>query len=100
MASDRLVGRETVPLVIGPERAKSLIRFSVLGLMAGLFLAAAFGWLPSLAWLLGLWILAEYLYLDRFMKLGKLPTLTRDMIVDLHFIVAGVVAWLWRWWAG
>ncbi len=97
MASDRLVGRETVPLVIGPQRARGLIRLSIVGLAAGLFLTAALGWLPSLAWLLAIWILAEFLILEFVRRPGKMPTLKRDMLVDLHFIVAGLAAAVWRW---
>jgi 4-hydroxy-3-methylbut-2-enyl diphosphate reductase len=100
MSSDRLVGRETVPLVIGPKRARTLIRVTVVGLAAGLLFTAAFGWLPGLAWPLGLWVLFEFVYLELLAKPRKLPTLTRDMIVDAHFIVAGLLAFVWQHGAG
>ena len=96
MASDRLVGRETVPLVLGPKRTMSLVRGLIVGLSAGLFLCAATGLLPGLAWILAAWILLEFLFLSFFYRGGQQPTLERDMLVDLHFIVAGIVAFIWR----
>jgi (E)-4-hydroxy-3-methyl-but-2-enyl pyrophosphate reductase len=96
MASDRLVGRETVPLVLGPGRTVTLIRWSVIGLVLGLYVTAYLGLLPSLAWVLGHWILLEFLYFEIWGGPRHLPTLSRDMLVDLHFIVAGLVAYFWR----
>jgi len=96
MSSDRLVGRETVPLVLGPERTRRLVQRLIVGLVVGLYLTAVLEWLPSLAYVLATWILLEFLYLEFSKRRFSLPTLTRDMLVDLHFIAAGVVAWLWR----
>ncbi|MDP8223012.1 MAG: 4-hydroxy-3-methylbut-2-enyl diphosphate reductase [Candidatus Lernaella stagnicola] len=96
MASDRLVGRETIPLVLGPARTYTLIRYVLVGLVVSLYGLAAAGWLPGLAWILGHWILVEFLYFEFFRRPVQLPTLTRDMVVDMHFIVAGIVAFIWR----
>jgi 4-hydroxy-3-methylbut-2-enyl diphosphate reductase len=97
MAADRLVGRETVPLIFGPQRTRTLLRFSIVGLAAGLFVTAALGWLPGLAWPLAVWILGEFLLVEFTRWPAKMATLKRDMIVDLHFIVAGLLALTWRW---
>ncbi len=96
LASDRLVGRETVPLVLGPKRTASLVNALIVALAIGLYLCAATGLLPGLAWLLATWILLEFLYLSLFHRANHLPTLSRDMAVDLHFIAAGIMAFLWR----
>ncbi|HPQ69261.1 MAG TPA: 4-hydroxy-3-methylbut-2-enyl diphosphate reductase [bacterium] len=96
LAADRLVGRETVPLVLGPTRTHSLVRTLIVGLSVGLYLAAALGWLPGIAWILATWILLEFLYLELLYRGNALPTLERDMLVDLHFIVAGLLAFVWR----
>lgn len=95
-AADRLVGRETVPLALGPQRTSKLVQGLIVGLAIGLYLAAALGLLPGLAWILATWALAEFLALRLFYKAKPLPTLSRDMLVDLHFIFAGVVAFVWR----
>ncbi len=100
MASDRLVGRETVPLVLGPKRTYTLIRVSIVALAIGLYVTAFIGWMPGVAWLLGHWILIEFFYFELLRKPTKMPTLTRDMMVDLHFILAGMLAFLWRALAG
>jgi 4-hydroxy-3-methylbut-2-enyl diphosphate reductase len=96
MASDRLVGRETVPLVLGPKRTLSLLRALIVGLAAGLYVCAAAGLLPGFAWVLATWILLEFVYLTFFPRGRSLPTLERDMLVDAHFIFAGVAAFIWR----
>lgn len=96
MASDRLVGRETIPLVLGPKRTAMLIRQIIVALAIGLYVAAYFGWLPGLAWILGHWVLAEFLFFEVRGAPTGLPTLSRDMIVDLHFILAGLLAVFWR----
>jgi len=96
MTSDRLVGRETIPLALGPDRTRRLVTVVVTGLTLGLFATAGLGWLPGLAWLLGFWTLFELLYFRYFYRSRKLPTLTRDLWVDLHFIAAGLLALGWR----
>jgi len=96
MTADRLVGRETIPLVLGPQRTMTLVKMSVFVLSIVLLCSAALRWLPGLAWPLGLWVPAEYFYLTRVYRSRSLSTLTRDMLVDVHFIVAGVLAFGWR----
>jgi 4-hydroxybenzoate polyprenyltransferase len=96
MASDRLVGRETVPLVLGPQRTQKLVRVLIVILIIGLYFTAAGGLLPGLAWILATWAFLEFLYFEFLYKGGQKPTLVRDMLVDLHFILAGVVAFAWR----
>lgn len=96
MSADRLVGRETIPLVLGPQRTMRLVKFSIFVLTLVLLLSAALRWLPGLAWPLGLWVPAEYFYLTRVYRSRSLPTLTRDMLVDAHFILAGILAFGWR----
>lgn len=94
--ADRLVGRETIPLVLGPTRTQSLVQTLIIALALGLALAAAFGLFPGLAWILAGWILLEFALLEFAYRDKHPPTLERDMLVDMHFILAGMVAFFWQ----
>ena len=99
IASDRLVGRDSVPIVFGEKRTWNLIRAMVVVLFGFCYLLAYADILPGLATIIAFWILLEYVVLE-YMR-GKVysrkrSVIARDLVVDGHFIVAGLIALVWK----
>jgi (E)-4-hydroxy-3-methyl-but-2-enyl pyrophosphate reductase len=99
---DLIVGTETLPVTLGERRSLGLIRAGLLA--CGIILATAplFGWLGGFAFLLLLPTSSLYLceigYRRRHVQAG----LSLEALVDANFILAGLMALLWRFgpWSG
>ncbi|MBW1709223.1 MAG: UbiA family prenyltransferase, partial [Deltaproteobacteria bacterium] len=92
---DRIVGQETVPIIIGEERTLSLLNLAV----ALLALALAGGWLLSFLSSLALFLLVLPAYATFYLILHKRERLVIgtffEALVDVNFLLSGLVAWLW-----
>jgi len=95
LQSDRLLGRETIPVVIGKDKTQNLLKsfifFSVLLLVA----AAAAGWVTPFAWLLlccpfYLWIC--FRLCDRR---SGLSGVVLEGLLETTYFIAGLAALFW-----
>ena len=92
---DRLVGRETLPIVLGEQRAMDLLKLSLVALTALPALTSALGLVSPLGFVLGVIpaaMLAVVLSFDR----GKLLAGARlEFLTETHFILAGIISLIW-----
>jgi 4-hydroxy-3-methylbut-2-enyl diphosphate reductase len=92
MQGDRIVGRGTIPILLGQVRTFRLLLF-VLGasllLLAG---ASAAGWTGPLGYVLAICPLSMYLVLLGHQKEKVLPGVRLEFLMDTHFILAGLIA--------
>lgn len=95
MQGDRIVGRETIALVLGEKQSLKLLRgilvavFLGLLLMTALELVSAFGY-PLLACPAFL-----YLVLAGFERKQMLPGMRLEFLVETHFVLSGGLALMW-----
>ncbi len=90
---DLIVGKETLPILIGEEKTIRFLKGLSIATMTGLGLGVFFGLLPK--W--GLWLLGSFLYQFFFLILyQKNPTLPGSVLfetlVEAGFFLAGVTA--------
>ncbi|MFH0809092.1 MAG: 4-hydroxy-3-methylbut-2-enyl diphosphate reductase [Pseudomonadota bacterium] len=92
--SDRLLGRETVPVLIGEKRTIKLLQGLTIG--AGAFLAAGAvaGVVPPVAYWLLISLLATRLYISVFSRKTPIPRLVFETLVEANFLLAAFLAWL------
>jgi len=95
MQGDRIVGKETIPLLIGEKRARRVLKRLLTVLSVLLFLSSAIGFLPSLGFFLTLSPLLMLLMLTSYERVYLLPGVRLEFLVETHFIVSGVIAVLW-----
>ena len=97
MQGDRLVGKETIPTLLGEKRSLKLLK----AILALLVLAPAAFCLagPGPAWgaILALSPLAMAGILRAFEKGAMLPGLRLEFLVESHVVLAGLLALLWGW---
>ncbi len=91
---DRLVGRETLPVLLGEVKTLALVH-KVLAVVLLLFVVLPFaGWLPSLAW----WLAPAVLMMDLLARLyerKKLPPGPRfELFLEGVFALMALLAWL------
>ncbi len=95
---DRIIGRETIPIIIGEKRTLAMLNL-IVSLLA---LVLVIGWIlnlfPSLA--LFLLIVPVYvgLYLVVYQRKKFVISALFEALVDGSFILPGVISWLWWIW--
>ena len=95
MQGDRLVGRETIPIILGEKRAMTLLRGMLIGIVVLLLVATVFNWLSSLGFLLVLCPLFMALTFSAYRFGSVLPGTLLEFLVETHFIIAGGLTFLW-----
>jgi 4-hydroxy-3-methylbut-2-enyl diphosphate reductase len=95
LQADRLIGKETLPLVIGVRRTRSILLTVILLLALVNALSAALGWVPSP---LGYAMLLPIAYTAACVPLFTRQTIVQafgaELVIDATFIVAGLTALL------
>jgi len=93
---DRIVGRETIPILIGQERTG--IMLLILAAVIGIFMlsSAASGLVPSLGYYLifppAFMVTCLYIFQKTRIQGGTLF----EAIIDSNFILTGIAAYLWQ----
>ncbi|MBW2557701.1 MAG: UbiA family prenyltransferase, partial [Deltaproteobacteria bacterium] len=95
--SDRLIGRETIPVIMGEARARNLLKG--ISIFAGIVLIAAMpvGCAPSFN--LGLVLLAPLFYIWICLKLcdrkARFSRMALEGLLGMSYVIAGLSAFLW-----
>jgi 4-hydroxy-3-methylbut-2-enyl diphosphate reductase len=93
---DRIVGRETIPILIGRDRTQTMLL--VISVIFGTFLlfSAAFELLPSLSYYLIIspvfMIMCLYIFSKQRIQAGKFF----EAVIDSSFVLTGVITYLWQ----
>ena len=93
---DRIVGRETLPIIFGQERIKLLLFAISCPILILLFLAGYLGWTTSLSYYLSLCIFFTWIFMLLFHNKILSNGISSKLIIDSNFILSGLVALLWQ----
>jgi len=96
MQEDRLLGRETLPLLLGARTTRLLTGALAAGLAALLAAATALGWVPSLGWLLltcPACLVLSLVFPNRF---GLASDVVSTLAADGALLLSGLLALAWR----
>jgi 4-hydroxy-3-methylbut-2-enyl diphosphate reductase len=92
---DRIVGRETIPILIGERRTLKLLK-STLVILSMILAVMSFAGVASA---LGYWLImlqASLYAVIRLHETGRiLPGTRLEFVVETHFVASGVIALLW-----
>ncbi|MDA8403401.1 MAG: UbiA family prenyltransferase, partial [Desulfobacteraceae bacterium] len=95
MQGSRITGKETIPILLGEKKTMSLLKI-LSGLMAVLMcLASAAGMVSTLGYLLCLCPLSILMFLSVHDRGGIYSGLRQGVLMEGHFILAGLMALLW-----
>jgi 4-hydroxy-3-methylbut-2-enyl diphosphate reductase len=95
MQGDRLVGRETLPIVMGEKRSMDLLKVSLVVLVALPMLTSALGLTTGLGYFLAVIPMGMLTVISLYEK-GKLLAGARlEFLIESHFLLAGVIGLVW-----
>ncbi len=95
MQGDRIVGKDTIPILLGERRTMRLLK-AVLVVIAGLLLlSGAFGLISSLGFALAICPLCLIVLLAVHEQGHMLPGIRLEFLVETHFVLAGGITFLW-----
>jgi (E)-4-hydroxy-3-methyl-but-2-enyl pyrophosphate reductase len=95
MQGDRLVGKETIPILLGEKRSLQLLKHILTGIVTGMPLLAAFGLVPAFGVLMALCPAAMFAIILAYERGLILPGLRLEFLVESSIVLAGVAALVW-----
>jgi 4-hydroxy-3-methylbut-2-enyl diphosphate reductase len=97
MQGDRLVGKETLPILLGEKRSLRLLKGMLVALAAVLPLLAAAGEISTFGFLMTLCPAAMLAIIVGYEKGLALPGFRLEFLVESHLVLAGLLALGWSW---
>jgi 4-hydroxy-3-methylbut-2-enyl diphosphate reductase len=97
MQGDRLVGKETIPILLGEKRSLRLLKGMLIALAAGLLLLSASGLTSAFGFLMTLCPAAMFAIIVGYEKGRFLPGLRLEFLVESHLVLTGFLAFCWSW---
>jgi len=95
MQGDRIVGKETIPILLGEERALRLL-YSILIINLGiLLLSSAFHLISSLGFAITICPIFLFVALAAHERSYMLPGFRLEFLVETHFVLAGIITFVW-----
>jgi 4-hydroxy-3-methylbut-2-enyl diphosphate reductase len=95
MQGDRLIGKETIPILLGEKRSFRLLKGILISLIAILFFSSVFHLIKSLGFIIVICPVFIFIVLSVHERGSILPGIRLEFLVETLFILAGVIALLW-----
>lgn len=95
MQGDRIVGKETIPILLGEKRSMRLLKIVLAMVVAMLILLAVLQVISSLGFALIICPMVMYLILVAYERRVILPSIRLEFMVETDFILAGIVSFGW-----
>lgn len=95
MQGDRIVGKETLATLLGENRTMRLLKTVQIASICFLLLSAAFGYISSLGFALLMCPVLLFVVLMAYERGYVLPGIRLEFLVETHFPLAGIAAWVW-----
>ncbi|MGQ3683788.1 MAG: 4-hydroxy-3-methylbut-2-enyl diphosphate reductase [Candidatus Loosdrechtia sp.] len=93
---DRILGKETIPIAIGKQRAKLILTIITALVAVLLTVSPLLGWTTTLGYYLLPCVAYAYGYQYLFYKGIVSEGLLLETLADFNFILAGIIAFLWK----
>lgn len=97
LQGDLIVGKETLPVTLGPRKASVIIKGALLSAGVILSLAPLLSWMQPLTYPLLLGVLGLYLCLVAYERQWMYPGLALEAMVECNFWAIGFLAVIWHY---
>jgi 4-hydroxy-3-methylbut-2-enyl diphosphate reductase len=95
MQGDRIVGKETIPILLGAKRSIGLLKAALAGTLALLVVASSISLVTSLGYALATCPLFLFAVIRAYEQGYLLPGIRLEFLVETLFVLAGVLASVW-----
>lgn len=96
MQGDRIVGKETIPILLGEKRMKRLMRIVLIVLAVMVFLSGVLVNVPILGGILSTISLMMFIVMFAHEQGYMIPGIKLEFLMETHFIIAGALAYSWN----
>ena len=96
MQGDRIVGRETIPILIGEQRSIRLLKTILIGSIAILIFSSLFQFVTSLGFGLTICSIFFYIVLTAHERGRMLPGIGLEFLIETHLVLAGFITLPWE----
>ena len=93
--SDRLIGRETIPVLIGEKPTQILLKGILVLLVILLSVSCTLGWTSSLSFALLVCIFFVWIYFRLYGRRAAFSGVVQEGILETSYIIAGVSSLVW-----
>ena len=95
MQGDRIVGKETIAILLGEKRSLRLLKIMLLILVVTLLLLSSFHFVSYLGFVLVASPITLWFLLSAYAQGVLLPSVKLEFLVESNFVLAGAIAFLW-----
>jgi 4-hydroxybenzoate polyprenyltransferase len=95
MQGDRIVGKETIPTLLGEKKTVRLLKAILLFNLSVLLIAAGFGLVTDLGFFLPVCTAFVALVLTFYQRGLMIPGIRMEFLLESNFVLAGVTTLLW-----
>ncbi len=95
MQGDRIVGKETIPILLGEKRTIHLLKSILIITLSIILAAAAFKIISGLGFALAICSIFLLFVLRTYERGVLIPSIRLEFLVESHFVLAGIMAILW-----
>ena len=95
MQGDRLVGKETIPILLGEKQSMRVLKSILLILTAILILSSAVQWISSLGFVLILCPVFILLIILAYGRALMFPGIRLEFLLETQFLLAGIITFAW-----
>ncbi|MEA3417397.1 MAG: 4-hydroxy-3-methylbut-2-enyl diphosphate reductase [Thermodesulfobacteriota bacterium] len=95
MQGDRIVGKETIPILLGEKGSFRLLKGMLIFIIVLLVLSSAFHIISSLGFIIAMCPISMFLVFSSYERGYMLPGIRLEFLVETHFILAGIITLLW-----
>jgi (E)-4-hydroxy-3-methyl-but-2-enyl pyrophosphate reductase len=92
---DRIVGRATIPILLGEKRTILLLKILLTVILVTLLLSSAFQLISTLGFLLVLCPVFIFVILSAYERGYMLPGIRLEFLVETNFVLAGIITIIW-----
>ena len=95
MQGDRIVGRATIPILLGEKRTMRLLKIMLFIILIILLLSSAFQLISNLGFVLSLCPIFIFVIISAYERGNMLPGIRLEFLVETHFVLAGIITIIW-----
>ncbi len=95
MQGDRLVGKETIPILLGEKRSMHVLKIILIVLTATLVFSSAFQLTSSLGFFLIMCPLLISIIIFSYERARMFPGIRLEFLLETQFLVAGIISFAW-----
>jgi 4-hydroxy-3-methylbut-2-enyl diphosphate reductase len=95
MQGDRLVGKETIPILLGEKRSMRILKIILMVLTATLVFSSIFQWTSSLGFALILCPIFIAIIIFGYERALMFPGIRLEFLLETQFLLAGVISFFW-----